>query len=201
MSGAAPAIRVPFARVPPRTKTLIDRSPAQRGLPSPAALLRWLRSRRRSDFTVLPGGPQTGQKFLNRRRRDLEGYARAVRNIDEMLLRRSHFAQKANRVEGRLQASIDRALPPGFADRPETAGRAWPAHDSVSSPGRRRVLFRQLERGLEKVHEQPDRPIKTSEGCGRLTLQAADSQQCGGQLSRFSVRPRPDRSCDRGDSA
>ena len=48
-----------------------------------------------------------------------------------------------------------------------TPDRAWPDMVAFAYPGSIAFLSGQLERRLKKVHEQPDRPIKPRQGCGR----------------------------------
>ncbi len=168
--------------------------------PAPATLGPFLGSTGRAHLAVPPCRSQARQELFQRRRSRCTRLAthRAIGNLHKPLLARPDRVQQLDEA----QSGVNRCNMLSRRHR-----RSWVGYQTLVRRGRRMIplrdlgavarLFRQLERGLEEIHEQTQRPIQVSQGGrGFEPLINAGSPPYDGPRRRSSAPPTLGRSCD-----
>ena len=173
------------------------------GAPTPALRL-GLRLRGRPHLARLPGRPQprTGTpRATGRRRRARRRLASAMSTSRCWAARMSRSRRTGSSVAATAREPIAHRLGRSRVRQQPLAGRGRRVV-ALAHPGAVALLLRQLERGLEEVHEQPHRRIELRQHRARPRgPRAAGSRRSAAPPRRSSARPRPGRSCGRAGTA
>src|SRR5450830_1506071 len=171
---AAQTTRATYATARPRTSCATAPSLLQTGQDAVAAVCLLFRSCRRPHLALLPRGPQTGEELLKRWLLDRGHHLRRIGDLDKPLLHCPNVTEQAHRIElGALRFNLAFYLfrRPRVGDQP-LIWRGWRVIALVHLRALARLL-RELERRLEKIHEQTHRHIQLRQRRrGRQPLEA-----------------------------